>query len=249
MSSSYIPSSKNSPLVDYVLKGLERCWVPEHSRWSHIYHLDNRQPPNKSLPHSDAFYTLNVLLGLARVQNVPHRIDLRETFQRNALDLVKLPVRKYAFGVALWAGAELQFELPDPTLQYIAALRSDKNSWQSFRAQDIGMLVLGAVAQAKFDPKKWSPFVAELFAFLIDRYHSPSGLFFDTPFGLRRRFGSFATQTYLTLACYAYGELTADLRAIDIANTCTRKLIILQGPNGEWPWFFDAEKRDGGRLL
>ena len=241
MTSRATPSA-NSPLIDYALKGLERCWLSDRSRWSHIYHLDNCQQPNESFPHSDVFYTLNVLLGMARVHNVPHGIDLRETFQRNALDLVKFPVRKYAFGVALWAGAELQFELPDATLQYIAVLRSDKNSWQSFRAQDIGMLVLGAVAQAKIDPKTWSPFVGELFAFLLERYHSPSGLFFDAPFGLRRRFGSFATQTYLTLACYAYGELTGDLRAIEIANTCTRKLILRQGPSGEWPWFFDAKK-------
>ena len=54
------------------------------------------------------------------------------------------------------------------------------------------------------------------------------------------------TQTYLLLACYAYGELMGDDRAIQIANACTRKLIERQGPNGEWPWFFDAAS---GRVL
>jgi hypothetical protein len=58
---------------------------------------------------------------------------------------------------------------------------------------------------------------------------------------LRRRFTSFASQTYLTLACYYYGEFANNLRAIEIASACTRKLIDLQGPNGEWPWFFDAQ--------
>ena len=37
-----------------------------------------------------------------------------------------------------------------------------------------------------------------------------------------------------------------DDRAIQIANACTRKLIERQGPNGEWPWFFDAAS---GRVL
>ena len=64
--------------------------------------------------------------------------------------------------------------------------------------------------------------------------------------GPRRRFGSFATQTYLTLACYAFGELMSDDRAIKVANGCTRKLIERQGPRGEWPWFFDAAS---GRVL
>ena len=65
-------------------------------------------------------------------------------------------------------------------------------------------------------------------------------MFFDAAYGARRRFVSFATQTYLTLACYAYGELTNDVRAISLANSCTRKLITQQGASGEWPWFFDA---------
>src|ERR1019366_2913043 len=43
----------NSPLIEYALKGLERCWLPEHGRWSHIYHLDGRKDPNESLPQSD----------------------------------------------------------------------------------------------------------------------------------------------------------------------------------------------------
>ena len=198
---------ENSPLVDYALKGLDLCWLPEHGRWSHIYHLDNRDQPNESVPESDVFYTLNVLLGLARVQRVPRSIDLSETFQRNASDLVKLPVSKYAFGMALWTAGELQLELPAEVLRHIDVMLSDKNNWRSFRAQDLGMILVGAVTQAKLDPKKWSPLAAELFAFLVDRYHSPSGLFYDAAFGPRRRFASFATQTYLTLACYAYGEL------------------------------------------
>ena len=38
------------------------------------------------------------------------------------------------------------------------------------------------------------------------RFTSGSGLFFDAASGLRRRFASFATQTYLSIAWYHYGE-------------------------------------------
>ncbi len=233
---------ENSPLVDYALKGLELCWLPEYGRWSHVYHLDNREQPNESVPESDVFYTLNVLLGLSRVRRIPKNIDLSETFQRNASQLVALPVSKYAFGVALWAAAELRLELPDHVLRRIDFMLFEKGNWHSFRAQDLGMIITGVVAQAKLDPKKWSLLAAELFAFLVDRYHSQSGMFYDAAFGVRRRFASFATQTYLTLACYSYGELINDMRAIKIANTCTRKMIERQGPKGEWPWFFDAAR-------
>ena len=231
----------NSPLIDYALKGLERCWLSEFGRWSHVYHLDNRDPPNQTVPESDVFYTLNVLLGLARVQHLPPHIDVAGIFQRNATLLVTLPVPQYAFGVALWTAGELQLELPRHVLHRIEVMLATSNNWQQFRAQDLGMILKGVTTQAKLDQKKkWSQVAAELFAFLVKRYHSPSGLFYDAAYGARRRFASFATQTYLTLACYAYGELMNDMRAISMANTCTRKLIAEQGINGEWPWFFDA---------
>jgi hypothetical protein len=235
------PPPLTSPLVNYALNGLQNCWLPDHGRWSHIYHLDGRNPPNESLAQSDVFYTLNVLLGCARVQQLPGNIDVTGTFQRNVRQLLRLPVEKYAFGMALWAAAELKLEIPTDVVQYLKNVLSKKKNWQTFRAQDIGMILTGIVAQARTDPKQWKLFADELFAFLIERYHGTSGLFFDAPFGLRRRFASFASQTYLTLACYSYGEFANNCRAIEIASACTRKLIDLQGPSGEWPWFFDAQ--------
>ena len=108
------------------------------------------------------------------------------------------------------------------------------------------MILTGVVAQARKDRNEWRRFADPLFTFLVEQYNSASGLFFNGPMGARRRFASFATQTYLTLACYHYGELARDPRAIEMANTCARKLIDLQGPNGEWPWFFDAKD---GRVI
>ena len=98
----------NAPLIDYAVKGLEKCWLPHHGRWSHIYHLDGRAEPNESLPPSDVFYTLNVLLGLSRVSRVPSNLDLRTIFERNAALLTRLPVAQYAFGMALWTSGELE---------------------------------------------------------------------------------------------------------------------------------------------
>lgn len=230
----------NSPLIDYALKGLDRCWLPQDGRWSHIYHLDDRTKPNESVPHSDLFYSLNVLLGYARVQQIPSNIDVREIFRRNVSQLITLPVHKYAFGVALWASAELGLEIPGDVLDAISTLLSSKENWVAFRAQDLGMILSGVVAQSRFDRKLWFRLGTELSSFLIDRYHCTSGLFCDAPTGLRRRFASFATNTYLTLACYMYGEFANDHRFIDVANSCTRALIARQGPDGEWPWFFDA---------
>lgn len=232
--------SQNAPLVNYALNGLERCWLPEHRRWSHIYHLDGRSSPNESVPSSDVFYTLNVLLGMSRVAEIPDGIDIPEIFRRNVLQLTKLPVRRYAFGMALWSAAELGLDIPDPVKSELRAVLADEGQWKSFRAQDLGMLLTGVVAQARAGEKEWWQYAKPLYRFLTERFHSESGLFFDAPFGLRRRFSSFATQTYLSIACYQYGEFAGDATALVMADTCVRNLMALQGPQGEWPWFFDA---------
>jgi hypothetical protein len=237
--------SPNSPLVNYALAGLRRCWLPEHGRWSHIHHLDGRDLANESLPPSDVFYTLNVLLGMSRLDEIPDSINVSEIFRRNVRQLTRVPVAKYAFGMALWAAAELELDVPEDVVQHLNSLLEQEN-WSEFRAQDLGMLLTGIVAQARKGRKDWYHLAGPLYCFLSERYHNESGLFFDAASGFRRRFASFATQTYLTMACYHYGEYAGNSEAIAMANACTRKLIALQGPRGEWPWFFDARY---GRVL
>ena len=153
----YMSAPKNSPLVDYALRGLERCWLPEFGRWSHIYHLDNRDPPNETVPESDVFYTLNVLLGLARVPHVPPHIDVREHFSEMPLLLVTLPVSKYALGVALWTAGRTSAGTAWARASSHRSYACEKDNWRQFRAQDLGMILMGVTTQAKLDPKRSGP--------------------------------------------------------------------------------------------
>ncbi|UZE48048.1 hypothetical protein ONR75_24855 [Rhodopseudomonas sp. P2A-2r] len=232
----------NSPLVNYALSGLQKCWLPDKQRWSHIYHLDGRENPNESVPHSDVFYSLNVLLGMSRIRAVPQAINIPEVFSTNVDLLTRLPVPTYAFGMALWAAAKLKLEVPFSVSKVIRQLLENRGRWTTFRAQDLGMLLIGIVAQAVEGRTEFSHHAALLFNFLSESYATDSALFCDTATGFRRRFASFATQTYLAIACYSYGEFAGEPEAIELANSCVRRLIELQGPQGEWPWFFDAKR-------
>lgn len=178
---------------------------------------------------SDVFYTLNVLLGMSRVAEIPDGINLSEIFRDNVRQLTRMPVAKYAFGMVLWAAAELELDVPEDVVQDLNSLLLEKNR-SDYRAQDLGMLLTGIVAQARAGRKEWYRLAGPLFSFLSERYHSESGLFFD--------------------AALVFGGalllLPGNSAAIAIAKACTRKLIALQGPRGEWPWFFDAQH---GRVL
>ena len=178
------------------------------------------------------------------MQEISGSIDVPDIFKRNVLQLTKLPVARYAYGMALWAAAELKLDIPPDVVDELTdRLLSDRSNWQKFsssRSRNVAYQML--LPRQKAGQKRWLPFADELFIFLAEKYHGPADLFFNTPSGFRRRFASFASQTYLTLACYHYGELTGNLRAIELAKSCTRRLIALQGERGEWPWFFDAER-------
>ncbi len=243
-----IPSTQKemalSPLIRFALRGLDSCWLPLANRWSHIYHLDGRHSPNELLPQSDVFYTLNVLLGLSRLLRTgyaPPR-DLRSIFTRNACLITELPVPLYAYAMALWASAELGYPLPERVRLAIERLIDDAPGWRHWRAQDLGMMLCAVVSKSEDDRTAWSERADRLYRFLDERFTCQSGLFFDRVAGVRRRWASFATQTYLTLACYRYGEVFGHAGAIELANRCTRKLMDLQGPMGEWPWFYDVHQ-------
>ena len=229
----------HDPLISFVLRGLRNCWMPQHGCWSHIYHLDGREEPNESIPESDVFYSLNVLLGMTRVAEAGTLgYDLDEIFDTCAHRLLTLDVKKYAYGMALWTSAAMNRKLPADVDDAIHVFLRTRSNWGSFRAQDVGMILTGLSARASAGDGKGDDLLKPLFEHLLHRHACTSGLFLEGGGFLRRNFATFATQTYLTIACYTYYEYSGDERALALANACARKLIGLQGPQGEWPWFY-----------
>ncbi|RYH62384.1 MAG: hypothetical protein EON54_09365 [Alcaligenaceae bacterium] len=144
--------------------------------------------------------------------------------------------------MALWVAARLKLDLPFGASKTIRQLLEDRNHWTRLRGQDVGLLLTGIVAQAVEGRTEFVHHAAPLANYLSESFATETGLFCDTATGYRRRFASFATQAYLAIACYSYGEFAGDLEMIHLGNACVRRLIELQGPHGEWPWLLDAER-------
>ncbi len=231
-----------SHLSKYGLAGLRRCWMPERGTWSHKYHLDGRPQPNESVPPSDLYYSLNVLLGLSRVPGAlaaePYEVpDLLVALCRGAM---LLPVRNGTWGMASWAAAELDLDLPAPLAAKMAGFAKDPSELARWRTQDIGLTLSGACALAARDPS-WRPLAGALRDLLMSEFRGRGALFRDSGRGPRRYIATFATQVYAALALYQYGELAEDAAAIQAANACVEKLIAVQGELGEWPWFYSPD--------
>ena len=238
-----------SALVSYALRGLRRCWMPERGRYSHIYRLD--APPetvNEAVPESDAFYTLNVLLGISRLAgdqsgDLP---DFRQTYDGCVREAANPRFRAYAYGMALWAGVQLGIAPPGLVTERVLAIAAERRERNRLTAQDVGMLISGTTALAVAEGGIWRPVAETLIEHLRDHYYNPrTRLFYNEAVGLRRVFSSFASQVYSMLALYHYGEAFAAEWAVDIANDAAERIIGLQGNRGEWPWFYYVP---GGRI-
>ena len=236
-----------SPLIQYTLRGLKHCYMPNVGLWSHKYHFDWTGDRNESLRHSDLFYSLNVLLGMGRigVENVAGDYDCRALYDAAANNLLTAPVRHYAYGMALWAADVLGCDVPTPVLAKVRELTADSSAMQSWMAQDVGLMLTGVCSLAKHD-SSWRPVAQRLRDLILTHFLGPRDLFYDSGVGLRRHFASFATQVYSTLGLYYYGDLTADPKAYAAADACIRKLISVQGSLGEWPWFYNVA---GGHVI
>jgi hypothetical protein len=223
--------------------------MPDLGRYSHRFRFDVGEPTNESIAESDAFYTLNVLLGLSRLPTLDgcEYVDIRETYARCCGELRAPAVRAYRLGMALWSGAVLEIEPPGPVIDRVSAILTNPSSLARLTAQDTGMLLSGVTALALKADRQWRSAAERLADHLRQDYadHS-SGLFYNQASGYRRRFSSFASQVYSILALYQFGEAFACDWAVDVANRAVARVISLQGPRGEWAWFYYVPR---GRIV
>ncbi len=233
------PKHELSPLTRYALTGLHNCWDERYGRWSYKHHLDGRRQPNEFRPEIDLYYSLNVLLGLANVRFVPnaHNYDTSFIFDKICRELPQHRVRNGAWGMALWAAAELGLDAPAIAADRLRPIVGDPASISGWTAQDVGLSLSGATAQLAHD-RSWEPLARGLRNLLMSRFSGRGALFRDSGSGFRRHIATFATQVYASLALYQFSTATGDRDALAAADRCVNKLIDLQGPNGEWPWFF-----------
>jgi hypothetical protein len=211
-------------------------------RYSHRFRFDVPQPCNESIPESDAFYTLNVLLGLSQLRGFPgcDYMDIKNTYY-GCCDQLRSPrTRNYMLGMALWAGAHLGVEPPGWLIDQVIHIVATPRALHRSSAQDIGMLVSGTTAMAPKDSGgRWRSTADTLVSHLCDHYRDHvSHLFYNHSVGYRRHFSSFASQVYSMLALYQFGSAFDADWAIGLANQAAQRVIALQGPRGEWGWFY-----------
>jgi hypothetical protein len=230
-----------NPLVSYAIEGLRRCWMPALGRYSYRFLFVVPEPCNESRPESDAFYTLNVLLGLSQLAGPAgwEYLNLKNTYDTCCAELRSPMSRIYGLGMALWVAARFDIEPAGWLIDRIDTILADRRTLHRSSAQDIGMLLSGCTALGVKESRRWRTAAEKLSFHLREHYCDPGcHLFYNESTGHRRRFSSFASQVYSILALYQFADAFAVDWALELANRAAQQTIELQGPRGEWAWFY-----------
>lgn len=239
-----------SPLTKYCLRGLRSSWQESLGCFSYSHGPGPGSPAgglNTSVPVSDHYYSLNVLLGLSKLPpqqgaDAPdYPVD--SIFAAACAALPRLGAPVYASAMALWVAARYQYELPAVMRHRLDQLLDPDADWTGWTGQDVGLMLSACAAMRTAGHGDYDGAAERLRQHISQRMCcTETGLFYNTSAGFRRRFASYATGVYLSMGLFDYGQAWTDGSAIDRALRCVRALHAHQGDQGEWPWFYDVPR-------
>jgi hypothetical protein len=220
-------------LIELALAGLGRMRLDDGTFCLERTAGDSR-PVGRSLR-----YSLMCLIGLMAAARAGHDHDLAGPELRDALRAAEdSPELKAGdLGLYLWADALLDDGANCGRLRDNLVRRLETSGGLAAReGLELAWIVHGLGLSAGADDS--------LFRQALDTLlgnQRPSGLFTHYGDGRRRsRFPNFATEIYSVLALATVAKLGLDDRAAAAARRAADRLLLLQLPDGGWPWLYDA---------
>ncbi len=187
----------------------------------------------------DYKYTMNTLLGLYKVRKNGNDIfiDVESDYS--------LVVSKYEDRIAsvedlaatIWTGNTIEGRISSGLLAKFRSVVKEIPRIRHLKAQALAWAIIACLSCGEkllLDAKTLADFA-------IDRYvHRDSHLVRHFPSGYRSDWGSFAASCYMAYSFLLLSRRMGDIRIRDTGIQIARKLVELQGPQGQWAWLYDV---------
>jgi hypothetical protein len=219
-------------------------YSPETHQFSYSYRLAEGSMMNVQEPSPQFKYTLNSLMGMHKAGKAGYPLfcDIARDYAHVVARGGTLLTEPENLAAALWAGESMGVEVPSALVDTVRNIVQQPRG-QNLTAQALAWMILGSVGP-------WSPTRSHLPALLelaLDRYvHPQTFLVRHVPIGFRRSIASFAASCYTAYALLTVAARTGDRRAHEAGVGIARSLMRLQGPQGQWAWFYNVS---GGTVL
>jgi hypothetical protein len=222
------------------LRGLKRMYSTETHLFSYSYRLAGSNMANVQKPGTQFKYTLNSLMGLHRAGKAGYAV-----FCDVARDYAYVVARgdeqlgdPENLAAALWAAESIGVEAPSAHVDAVRCLAKAATR-PNLTAQALAWTILASSGSTS-PTRRELPALVDL---ALGRYvHPQTFLVRHVPSGYRRSVASFAASCYTAYALLTVAARTGDRRAHQVGLEIARRLISLQGPQGQWAWFYHVAR-------
>jgi hypothetical protein len=224
----------------FCLQGLERMYCPKTQLFSSSYRLAGGGMKNLYEPGAQAKYTLNCLMGLHRAEKAGYALfcevprayaSVVESAEEHMGDAENM-------AAALWAADAIGVEPLSGHVDWVQSF-VESASRPALTAQALAWLIL-ASAGSTSATRRQLPALIDL---ALQRYvHPRTFLVRHVPDGLRSSMASFAASCYTAYALLSVAARNGDRRAHRVGLEIARRLVRLQGPRGQWAWFYHVPR-------
>jgi len=222
--------------IKFCIKGLEKSYVPSERLFT------IRKKENDKIEHyRDVFreyvFTMFSLLGLnhARQNGYKVFIDIESTYQNMLLKLDDQKNLNRCIAITIWAGRCIGTQIPHDIVSRFNDLVRNASQY-NFDTKALGWLFAACLS----GDDEYHEVAKTLANLVVEKYYNKkSSLVIEADASkLRRNWSFIGSHIYIAYAMLLFSRKTGDQKAKEIGLDIARKLVTLQGKNGEWAWMY-----------
>ena len=228
---------RETQFIGHCLRGLERMYIQSEQVFSASYLVKAGRATNLRHRDQEYRYTMNTLMGIHRVRAAGAEVffDVESCYRHLAAMVAQQSSSVENIAATVWAGRCLGLEVPAEALSLFRGVLESAARSRKLTAQGLAW----AIAACAEGTREYWDKANGLARVAIERYiHPHSMLVRHLPAGVRGDWASFAASCYMSYAFLRLARQTADSAVRDIGLRIARTLVKLQGPRGQWAWFY-----------
>lgn len=228
---------RETRFISHCLRGLERMYLKSEQIFSASYLVNADRTVNLRNSDQEYRYSMNTIMGIHRVRAVGGDVffDVESCYRHLASMVVQQTSSVENIVATVWAGMCIGMKVPAEVLSLFHGILNSAVQARKLTAQGLAW----AIAACAEGTREYWERANGLTRVVIERYiHPHSMLVRHLPVGARRDWASFAASCYMSYAFLRLARQTADEGTRDIGLRIARSLVKLQGPQGQWGWFY-----------
>lgn len=229
----------DSGFLKFCIEGLEKMYLAE----DHVFCMSSRYCKGRMINQLDPVlqfkYTMNVLLGLSAVEELGAHsfVDVEREYAILAKRVGGKVCSEENIAITVWTGRMMGARVPSEAYSMLSRVIDNIPDQGGLSSQTITWLMLACLSAGSEYAKRLQRIKEIVAQHYVNR---DTSLARHVPSGFRKNLSSFASSCYVSYALLLLGREIADADARSLGVAIARKLVALQGPLGQWGWFYDV---------